>query len=363
MKFTEIEIEILVDLLREGSPLPRVYKDRIVFEDDYGEADEEPDSQQPLSSENLMGLIGSDLKKTGLFDQIRKIAHSDIPVLIEGEKGTGKRLAARTIHEMGPRAGGPFIIVDCGSLSEALAETQLSGHDRGAFTGAVAEKEGLIEMAQKGTIVFQDVDALTLRTQTLMLRFLETKSIVRLGSNHPKSIDARVIVTSHRDLKAAVKEGCFRDDLYFHISSITLSIPPLRARLEDIPALAKLFLQEYAKQNNKRTMVFSSEAMRALWQHNWPGNVIELENRIKRAVVLAMGRKVIPTDLGFDIPKHQNKYAGMSLRDAREKMEKDMILHTLSRHHNNITRTAEDLGISRPTLYELMEKLDIPKPK
>lgn len=362
MEFTQIELEILFDLLREGNPLPASYKDRIVFEDDNSDSDDESNSKKPMVLEKLNDLIGSDLKKRGLFDKIRMIACSDIPVLIEGEKGAGKKLMARTIHEIGLGNDNPFIMVDCSSMSDDLSESQLLGHTRGAFTGAITEKKGLIEMADHGTIVFNEVDKLPIRSQVLLLRLLENKSIERLGSNKQLSIETRVIATSHNDLKEAIQKGSFRDDLYFHISSVTLPIPPLRERRDDIPALAKFFLDKYARQSNKRLAGFSAPALGVLWHHNWPGNVTELENRIKGAVVMTTGRKIIPKDLGFDIPKDTMKYAGMTLKDAREKMETEMVLKTLAKHKNNITRTADELGISRPTLYELMEKLKIPKP-
>ena len=361
MKFTEIEIEILIDLLRKGSPLPETYKDRIVFENDNREADEEPDSQQPLISENLMGLINSDLKRSGLFGKIRTIALSNIPVLIEGEKGTGKILTARTIHEMSTRANEPFIMVDCKSMSDVLSKSQLLGHKRRAFTGAVTEKKGQIEMANQGTIVFDEVDELTRKAQALLLRFLENKSIERLGSNQQIYIDARVIATSDKDLKVAVKEGRFRDDLYFHISSATLSMTPLRERLIDIPFLAKFFLQKYAIQNKKRVH-FTSQAIGALLHHTWLGNVTELKHRIKGAVVMAVGSKINPKDIGFEDPLRKDEYARMTLKAAREQAERDMINHVLIKHANNIKKAATELGISRPTLYELMEKLKISKP-
>ena len=361
MKFAEIEIEILIDLLRKGKPLPEAYKDKIVFEDANREADAEPDSQQPLIYEHLMGLIGSDLKRRGLFGKIRTIAPLKIPVLIEGEKGTGKKLTARTIHEMSTRANEPLIMVDCHEMSDVLSESQLLGHERGAFKGAVTEKKGLIEMAHQGTIVFNAVDELTLKAQALLLRFLENKSIERLGSKGQIDVDARVIATSDKDLMAAVKEGRFRDDLYFHLSSVTLSMTPLRERLIDIPILAKFFLQKHAKQNKKKVH-FSSEAIGALFHHTWLGNVTELEHRIKGAVVMAVGGNINPEDLGFENTLREDEYAGMTLKAAREQAERNLINHVLIQHANNIKKAATELGISRPTLYELMEKLKISKP-
>ena len=359
-RFTEAEIDLIVELLRGGVPLPKELRGKIAFDDEPDEAHEDI-GKQPFHKK-LKGLIGTDLARRGIFDRIRAIASSDIPVLLEGEKGTGKRLTARTIHEMSARGDGPFIMVDCSSLSEVLSEGQSLGQERGAFTGAVAEKEGLIEMADHGTIVFIEIDGLPLKTQAVLLQFLENKSIGCMGSNQQKSVDARVIATSHQYLKAAVREGSFREDLYSHVSAITLTIPPLRERQNDILVLANFFHQKYAKLNNMRIMGFSADALEALWHHQWPGNATELENRIKGAVVMAGGRKIHPGDLGFSARMEKIQYAGMTLKDAREKLEKDLILQTLSNNKNHITKTAEDLGMSRTTLYDLMEKLKISKP-
>jgi two-component system NtrC family response regulator len=357
-RFTEAEIGLIVELLQSGEPLPKALRWKIAFEDELADA---PDGSA-LLHEKLKGLIGTDLKRMGLFDKIHMIAPSDFPILIVGENGTGKKLIARTIHETGLRGKGPFILVDCSSLSEAHAENQLLGHESGAFTGAVTGQEGLIEMAAHGTVVFNDIDALPIKAQAVLLRFLENKCIGRLGSNQQKSVDARVIATSHQDLKAAVIAGRFRDDLYFHVSVITLAIPPLRERRDDIPVLASFFHQKYAKLSMKGITGFSADALEALWYHKWPGNVTELENRIKGAVVTAGGQKIRPEDLGLGARMEKIQYAGTTLKDARAKLEKDLIERTLLINKNNITKTAWDLGISRPTLYELMEKVKIPKP-
>jgi two-component system NtrC family response regulator len=359
-KLTEVEIELIVKLLRDEAPLPKQLRRKIAFEDDPEEGHVDI-GKQPIHKK-LNGLIGNDLARRGLFDQIRATASSDIPVLVEGERGTGKRLTARTIHETDTQRNGPFISVDCSSLPEVLSESQLLGQERRAFTRAVAEKESLVEIACQGTIVFNEVDALPLRTQIVLLRFLEDKSIIHLESNQQKAVDARVIATSNRDLKAAVRDGSFREDLYVHISAIKLAIPPLRERRDDILVLANFFHQKYATLNNMRIMGFSADALEALWHHKWPGNVTELENGIKGAVVTARGRKIRPEDLGLGTPAGKIQYAGMNLKNAREKFLKDLILQALSKNGDNITKTAEDLGISRPTLYELREKLKISRP-
>jgi two-component system, NtrC family, response regulator len=217
-------------------------------------------------------------------------------------------------------------------------------------------------MADQGTIVFNEVEKLPTKGQAIVLRFLQNNTIECLGSNKLTSIDARIIATSHSELKTAVKEGIFRNDLYFHISSVKLSIPPLRERRGDVTALADFFLLKYAIKRHKKITGFTPAALEALWCHDWLGNVTELENRIKGAVVRAMGGKISHEDLGTDIPKDK-KYTGLNLKTARDNLERDLILRALSRHGNNITRACEALGISRPTLYDLMEKLRIPKQK
>jgi DNA-binding NtrC family response regulator len=359
-KCTEVDIALIVRLLRDGAPLPKELREKIVFEDELDQAHK--DNGKPPLHEHLRGLIGTELRRRGLFDEIRDVASSDIPVLIEGEKGTGKKLIAQTIHEMGSRGNGPFIMVDCSSLPDVMAESQLLGHIRGAFAGAMVEKTGLIEMADHGTIVLDEVDALPLKMQALLLRFLENNSIGRLGSSQQIAVDARVIATSHLDLNAVVTAGSFRDDLFLHLSAKTLSVPPLRERRDDILVLANFFHKKYAELKHTRIMGFSADALEALWHYKWPGNVTELENMIKRALVKVRSRKIRPEDLGLGTPIERIQHADKTLKNAREEWEKDRILQALSKNRDNITRTAEDLGVSRPTLYGLMEKLKISKP-
>lgn len=359
MKFTEKEIDIITEFHRMGEPLPKEFKEKILFQGDDNVGDEEAHIKHPLIQERIKGLIGPELKRQGLFDKIRMIASTDIAVLIEGERGTGKKLIAQTIHEIGSRANGPFIMADCSSMSEDLSESLLSGHEREAFPVAIEEKKGLIEMADQGTIVFNEIDKLPPKSQAIMLRFLQNKTTERLGSNKQIPVDTRVIATSDQNLRTAVKEGRFRNDLYFHINSINLSIPPLCARQDDVVALADFFLIKYGKLNRKKIRGFSPPAIEALWHHNWPGNITELESRIKGAVTIATGSKLTPEDLCLDIPRDKDKYVGMSLKEARDNLEKELILKALSKHRHNITRASEELGISRPSLYGLMEKLKI----
>jgi two-component system NtrC family response regulator len=360
MKFTKKEIDIISEFLRIGEPLPKEFKERLIFQGDDSAADEETHIKHPLIHEHFKGLIGQELQRLGLFDKMRMIAPSDISALIEGERGTGKKLIAKMIHEMGPRVNSPFIIVDCSSIPEDISEGLLLGHIRGAFPAAYKEKTGLIENANRGTIVFNEVDKLPTKCQAIVLRFLQNKRTWRLGGTKQIPVDARVIATSHQDLKMAIKEGRFIVDLYFRINSVTLSIPPLRERRGDILALADFFLLKYAKQSQKRIVGFTSNALQALWCHDWLGNVTELENRIKGAVAIAMDTKIKLEDLGADIP---NEYTGIGLKEARNNLERELILKALSRHRNSITKACKDLDISRPTIYGLMNKLKIPRPQ
>jgi DNA-binding NtrC family response regulator len=267
MKLTEQEIDFITEFLRMGEPLPKEFKEKVIFQGKNGAPDEKAHIKHPLIHEYLKGLVGTELKRQGLFDKIRMIALSDISVLIEGERGTGKKLVAKTIHEIGPQANGPFIMVDCNSISDELSESLLSGHERGAFPGAIKEKKGLIEMAGQGTIVFNEIEKLPTKGQAIVLRFLQNNTIERLGSNKLIPVDARLIATSHSELKTAVKEGIFRNDLYFHISSVKLSIPPLRERRGDIQALGNFFLLKYAIKRHKKITGFTPAALEALWCH------------------------------------------------------------------------------------------------
>jgi two-component system NtrC family response regulator len=358
MKLTDREIDIITEFLRIGEPLPKEFKERLLFQGDENVIDDNvAHIKRPLFHEHLKELIGAELKRQGLFDKIQQIASSDVAVLIEGERGTGKKLIAKTIHEVGSRVNGPFIMVDCSSISEVLSEGLLVGHERGAFEGAIREKKGRIEIANHGTIVFDEAEKLPSKSQAVLLRFLRDKVTERLGSNQQISIDARVIAaTSHQDLKAAVLEGTFRNDLYYYISSITLSVPPLRERRADIPALSDFFLLKYSKLYRKKIRGVSPQALEALWHYNWPGNVSELENRIKGAVVTAKGIELTPEDLAIETPKDKKE---MRLKDARENLERNLILRALAKHRNSITEACEELGISRPTIYDRMKKLQI----
>jgi two-component system NtrC family response regulator len=318
---------------------------------------EHAEMQLRMGEEAFEGMLGTSPRMQDVFSTVRKVANSDVPVLITGESGTGKELIALAIHQLGRRRGGPFVVINCGAIPETLLESELFGHEKGAFTGAHILRKGRIESADKGTLVLDEIGELSLPLQVKILRYLQEQTIERIGGREQHRVDARVIAATNRDLKQAMIDGKFREDLYFRIGVVSVALPALKERNGDALLIANAFLLRYAKENRKKISGFASNAVTAIESYNWPGNVRELENRVKRAVIMAEGRKVSASDLELEAPK--GKYEGLSLRDAREALEKEMVLRVLSKHNDNITRASEELGISRPTLYELMEKLGI----
>jgi two-component system NtrC family response regulator len=278
--------------------------------------------------------------------------------LILGESGTGKELAARAIHQESNRSGGPFIAINCGAIPETLLESELFGHEKGAFTGAHAQRKGRIELAQGGTLFLDEIGELPLALQVKLLRFLQERRIERIGRREPIVIDARVIAATNRDLKGALVEGRFREDLYFRLGVVTLALPPLRDRGEDVLLLAKALLEQCARETAKPVKGFTEAAYAAIRSHAWPGNVRELENRIKRGVIMSDGRLISPEDLELGESTVQESEV-LTLREARERTEKSLIENALRKHSGNLTQVARELGVSRPTLYDMMEKLRV----
>jgi two-component system NtrC family response regulator len=313
--------------------------------------------QKRLSSESFEGMLGTSPQMQEVFEQIRKVATTDAPVLIVGESGTGKELAALAIHQGSPRKEGPFVPINCSAIPETLLESELFGHEKGAFTGAHIQRKGRIELAQGGTLFLDEIVELSPQLQVKLLRFLQGQRIERVGGREEIEVDARVVGATNIDLEQAMRGGRFREDLYFRLGVVVISMPPLRDREGDIPLLAKVLFQRYASETRKKIDGFTAKALRALEDHGWPGNVRELENRIKRAVIMAEGTKVTPADL--ELTSQNAKYEGRGLREAREAFEKDLVRRALARNEGNLTRTASQLCISRPTLYELMDKLGI----
>jgi two-component system NtrC family response regulator len=315
--------------------------------------------QQQLCGESFEGMLGTSPQMQEVFSSIRKVATTEVPILIVGESGTGKELVAKAIHTNGSRKRCPFIVINCSAIPETLLESELFGHEKGAFTGAHVQRKGRFEMAQGGTLFLDEIGELSPALQVKLLRFLQEQKIERVGGRESIVVDARVLTASNKDLNQALKEGKFREDLYYRLGVVTISLPPLRERGEDILLLATAELQRYAQENRKKITGFTPQAIHSIKNYLWPGNVRELENRIKRAVIMAEGSKVTPMDLELTSPNM--KYEGRGLKEARETLEKDLIQKSLAKNKRNITKVAKELGVSRPTLYELIEKLGIGK--
>ncbi len=320
---------------------------------------EQRDLRQRLSGDTFEGMIGTSSKMQDIFSAIRKVATTDAPVLIRGESGTGKELVARAIHRLSIRASRPFIPINCSAIPENLIESEFFGHEKGTFTGAHGQRKGRFEMAEGGTLFLDEIGDLPLTIQVKLLRFLQEKTIERVGGREQIEVDTRILAATNRDLEEAMRKSVFRDDLFYRISVINISLPPLRERSADIVLLAKTFLDRYAIESKKKIKGFSSQVIEALERYPWPGNVRELENRIKRAVIMSEGKKITLEDL--EMQSVAGVKENILLKDAREHLEKELILKAIARNENNLTKAASDLGISRPTLYDLMQKLGIPK--
>jgi two-component system NtrC family response regulator len=299
------------------------------------------------------GLVGVSKSMQHIYDCIEQVALSDISVLICGESGTGKELVAHAIHQRSLRRNNPFIVVNCGAIPETLLESELFGHEKGAFTGAYAQKKGKFELAHTGTLFLDEIGELVPSLQVKLLRFLQDRKIERVGSNQQIELDVRIIAATNRDLKKDMESRAFREDLYYRLKVVPLTIPPLRERKEDILPLAQYFLHKHCREHRKPLIPFSPDAERKLLAYWWPGNVRELENLINRAVVLASQSVINPNDLGF----HADQPAqDVNLKYARKAMEADYVRRALLKNKGIISRAARDLGISRVNLYELIAK-------
>ncbi len=314
--------------------------------------------RQRLSGDNFEGMIGTNQKMQDVFTKIRKVASTDEPVLILGESGTGKELVARALHNLSLRQAGKFVAINCGAIPENLIESELFGHEKGAFTGAHIQRKGKFEMADGGTLFLDEVGELPQNLQVKLLRFLQDGMVERVGGRETIPINTRVVAATNRDLKEAMKDGKFREDLFFRLGVISITLPPLRERNEDILHLAKAFLDRYAQANKKKIRGFTNRALDAIEQYLWPGNVRELENRIKRAVIMTDEKKITAEDMEIAGPLY--KQERLSLKDARDLVEKEMVVKAMARNDGNLTKASMELGVSRPTLYDLMEKYGIP---
>ena len=315
--------------------------------------------RQTARTESFEGMVGTSSMMQGVFALLRKVAVTTAPVLLLGESGTGKEVAALAIHRQSSRKDGPFIAINCNGIPENLLESELFGHEKGAFTGAHIQRKGLIETAAGGTLFLDEIGDLPSSLQVKLLRFLQEQRIQRVGGRQEIQIETRVIAATNADLKQAIAEERFREDLYFRLAVVVITLPPLRERSEDLSLLAWEFLQRFAIQAGKSNLTFSPEALRALNCYSWPGNIRELQNRIKRAVIMADSKRLTEKDLELsDVVKGSS---ASTLKQAREGVERELIQHTLKKHLGRISSAAAELGVSRPTLYELMEKLGITK--
>ena len=301
-------------------------------------------------------IIGNSDAIQTVMRKAEKIAGTDISTLLLGESGTGKEVFARTIHEHSPRKDQPFVAINCASIPENLLESELFGYEKGAFTGANKTTVGKIETAQGGTLFLDEIGDMPIGLQAKMLRFLQERVIERVGGRNEIPVDIRVICATHRDIQTMVGEETFREDLFYRIGEIPINIPPLRDREQDIVLLARTFLNQYREEFNAKAKSFSDGAMRAMLAHRWPGNIRELQNKLKSAVIMAEGTVIQADDLGLLEPSEDFESEILNLREVREQAESKAIRKAYQRADKNMSKTAELLGVTRPTLYSLIDK-------
>jgi two-component system NtrC family response regulator len=305
------------------------------------------------------GMIGQCPEMQAVFSMVRKVASSDASVLVQGESGTGKELVARAIHAMSLRKDGPFVPINCSAIPETLLEAELFGHEKGAFTGAHAQVQGKVEYAQNGTLFLDEIGELPALLQVKLLRFLQDKIIQRVGGREDVAVNTRILAATNKDLTKEIGEGRFREDLYYRLGVVLIKVPPLRERKGDLVVLATYFLKRYCDLYNKRIRGFNSAALESMETYAWPGNIRELENKVQRAIILSEGPMIGPYDLGFDsqpVSQSTVQLELRTLREAKERVEKEMVMSALDKNVGNIAKAAEELGISRPTLYDIMKR-------
>lgn len=317
-------------------------------------------SEQLAAPSKFQNLIGESPVMAKLFDLARKLSAVRSSVLIIGESGTGKELFARAVHYNGITRDKPFVAVNCGAIPESLIESELFGHRKGAFTGAVRDRVGYFEAATGGTLFLDEISTLPFAVQSSLLRVLEERVVVPVGDTKPRPVDVRIVAASNQDLRQLCQKGQFREDLLYRLDVVRLQLPPLRQRRQDIPLLAHHFLAKYAAEMNKKILSISNQAMRAMLSHNWPGNVRELENVIERAVIFAENGEITAADLPFQGAEAPPE-AGEALKDALAQFERQHIIYSLRRHRFDKTETAKHLGIGVSSLYRKLDELNIPK--
>jgi two-component system NtrC family response regulator len=310
--------------------------------------------QQSQADSPLAGIISRDPGMLKVCRQVEKVAPSSATVMVLGESGTGKEVIARALHQGSPRAKERFMAINCAAIPENLLESELFGYEKGAFTGAVKQTKGKVELANGGTFFLDEVGDLPMSLQAKLLRFLQERVIERVGGHEEIPVDVRIVCATHQNLKELAKSGRFREDLYYRLSEIVLTIPPLRQREGDAVLLAQHFKNRFCTQEGRGNMHFSSDALAQISHHEWPGNVREMENIIKRAVIMADGPAITADDLGLSgAPEEEQPF---NLRQVRDEAEYRAIVKALAQVEGNIVKASELLGVSRPTLYDLMER-------
>jgi len=362
-------IESAVKAIKRGA---YDYLTKPIVDDELRLAIDRALQQQSLMSENenlrlqleqkysLENIISHDYKMAKIFDLIEAVADSKTTILMTGPSGTGKSVLARAIHQRSSRSNKAFVEVSCGALPETLLESELFGHVKGAFTGAVRNKDGKFLAADGGTIFLDEIANASAALQVKLLRVLEERQFEAVGSNKTKTVDTRIILASNRDLSNEVEQGRFREDLYYRINVVTIELPPLCERVGDVPLLARHFLRMYCAQHSKKKLSITDEALEYLERYSWPGNVRELENAIERAVLLSKDSFIGPEDLPKSIKqqhgRQQEVYKPMSLKEALAEPEKNVIQQALEAHHWNRQETAKALQINRTTLFKKMKQ-------
>lgn len=314
--------------------------------------------QRQVQHQAFGTIIGESPLMQKVFTTIRKVSTTDVPVLVTGASGTGKELVAQAIHNQSIRGDKPFIPINCGAIPQNLMESELFGHEKGAFTGAHVQRAGRIELARGGTLFLDEIAELPPFLQVKLLRFLQDNTIERVGGRETIEIDARIIAATNRDIEKLIMKGQFREDLYYRLAVVTIELPLLKERGEDIKLLARALLKK-SRFYSPSPKSFSQEAIETINNYEWPGNVRELENRILRAITLTEGPVITPSDLGFE-PSEDTKQS-LDLKKARENLEIKIITTAMLKHNGNISKAAEELGISRPTLHQLIKRHNIQK--
>jgi len=309
--------------------------------------------QKVTSLENVEDLIGKSEAMKGVLRQVESVAQTSSSVIITGESGTGKELVARAIHANSPRKFFPFVSVHCGALTESLLESELFGHEKGAFTGAMYNRKGRFEMADSGTIFLDEIATISTKMQVELLRVLESKTFMRVGGNKEISSDFRVVCATNKDLKSMVEKGTFREDLFYRLNVVNIQIPPLRERKDDIPLLVDYFISKYCTSMNKPPASIDTAALNRIQEFNFPGNIRELENMVERAIVVGNGRRITLKDLPLE------KTFVSNTAESLDDFEKAFILQILNKYEWNISRTARALKVDRVTLYNKIKKYDL----